>query len=231
MTFARWCRCKGQNVMSMTDSLSHARFARYLASAGGDESTALELYKWNTLIAQSLYVYLQCWEITFRNRADAFLRWKYGPVWPYDDKRALRSLTRDEQRRISETKQRQSQQRKQARVSTDAIVADLSAGFWVALLSSAYKVPYSWQHNLWRVFPNDRNLNRETAHTLSSNILKLRNRIAHHEPIYDLALSQTYADIQRLVCAMCTDTDSFARTNCTFLTISQRRPTCLSHPF
>ena len=217
--------------MSMKNSLSQARFARYLASATGDEASAMALYEWNTLMAQSLYVYLQCWEITFRNKLDAFQRWKYGPAWPYDEKRAVRSLTRDEKRRLGETKQRQSQQRKQTTVSTDAIVADLSAGFWVALLSSAYRVPYSWQYNLGRVFPNDTALDRETAHTLSSKILKLRNRIAHHEPIYDFPLSQTYTELQRLLFAMCMDTDQFARSNCTFLTVAQNRPACLIHPF
>lgn len=217
--------------MTMKDSLSQARFARYLASGGGDEASAMALYEWNTLMAQSLYVYLQCWEITFRNKLDSFLRWKYGPAWPYDDKRAVRALTRDEQRRLSETKQRQSQQRKQAVVSTDAIVADLSAGFWVALLSSSYKVPYSWQYNLGRIFPNDPALDRQTSHTLSSKILKLRNRIAHHEPIYELPLSQTYSELQRLVSAICPDTDRFARSNCTFLTIAKARPAFLTHPF
>lgn len=217
--------------MSMKDSLSHARFARYLTSAGGDEASAIALYEWNTRMAQSLYVYLQCWEIVFRNKLDTFLRWKFGPAWPYDDHRAVRILTRDEQRRLSETKQRQSQQRKQAIVSTDAIVADLSAGFWVALLSSAYKVPYSWQYNLGRVFPHDPALDRTNAHTLSSKILKLRNRIAHHEPIYELPLSQTYTELQRLVSAMCVDTDQFARNNCTFLTVALTRPAFLIHPF
>lgn len=217
--------------MSMKDSLSHARFARYLASAGGDETAAMQLYEWNTLMAQSLYVYLQCWEIAFRNKMDGFLRWKYQSNWPYDDKRAVRNMKRDEQRRLNETKQRQSQQRKQALVSTDAIVADLSAGFWVALLSSAYKVTYSWQYNLTRVFPNDPLLDRESAHQLSDKILKLRNRIAHHEPIYYLPLSQTYTELQRVVSAICADTNQFAQNNCTFLTIAQKRPACLTHPF
>ena len=216
--------------MSMKDSLSQARFARYLASAGGDEASAIALYEWNTLMAQSLYVYLQCWEITYRNKLDSFLRWKFGPAWP-EAQRALRSLTRDENRRLTETKQRQSQQRKQNTVSTDAIVADLSAGFWVALLSSSYKVPYSWQHNLRRVFPHDVALDRATAHSFSSTILKLRNRIAHHEPIYELHLSQIYSELQRLVSAMCGDTDKFARANCKFSVIAQTRPACLTHPF
>lgn len=217
--------------MNMKNSLSQARFARYLASAGGDDASAIELYEWNTLMAQSLYVYLQCWEITFRNKVDSFLRWKYGQAWPYDHKRALRSMTNDEKRRLKETIQRQSQQRKQTVVSTDAIVADLSAGFWVALLSSAYKIPYSWQNNLRRVFPNDPKLDRDTAHSISVKILKLRNRIAHHEPIYELPLSHTYAELQRIVSAMCVDTDQFAQSNCTFLTIAKKRPAFLIRPF
>lgn len=216
--------------MSMKDSLSQARFARYLATAGGNEASAMELYEWNTLMAQSLYVYLQCWEITFRNKVDSFLRWKFGSEWPYDDNRAVRTLTNDEKRRLNETKTRQAQQRKQTKVSTDAIVADLSAGFWIALLSASHDVPYAWRYNLQRIFPNDRRLDRKTAHEMSERILSLRNRIAHHEPIYGLPLSQTYAEIQRLVSSMCVETNQFAQKNCTFANLVQKRPVFPTDP-
>jgi len=218
--------------MSMKDSLSHARFSRYLASAGGDDSRAIELYQWNALIAQSLYVYLQCWEITFRNRVDAFLRWKYGTnAWPYDTTRAVRNLGRDEQRRLQDAIMRQERQRKNSLASTDTVVADLSAGFWVALLSTSYRTPYVWRYNLLRIFPNDTQLDQKTAHEMSARILNLRNRIAHHEPIYSVALSQIYFDLQRLVAAMCTDTNLFARSNCTFLAVAAKRPGFLNYPF
>ena len=119
VTIARSYVLNDQDVMSMKDSLSHARFTRYLASAGGDDSRAIELYQWNALIAQSLYVYLQCWEITFRNRVDAFLRWKYGTnAWPYDTTRAVRNLGRDEQRRLQDAITRQERQRKNSPAST-----------------------------------------------------------------------------------------------------------------
>ena len=216
--------------MSMKDSLSQARFARYLRSAGGDEFMALELYRWNTLIAQSLYVYLQCWEITFRNRVDSLLRWKYGPKWPYDDARAIRNLTKGEKRRLSDTKARQSQQRMLTQVPTDAIVADLSAGFWVSLLSSSHEISLTWHHNIRRVFPHDVLLSREVTHQMSERILTLRNRIAHHEPIFDLPVEQTYSELQRLVSSMCVHTDQFARNNCTFPTIANQRPAFLTHP-
>ena len=217
--------------MNIKASLSQARFARYLRSAAGNEDAALELYEWNTLTAQSLYVYLQSWEVTYRNKLDSFLRWKYGHDWPYDEKRLARNLSHDEKRRLGETRERQSRQRGLKKVPTDAFVADLSAGFWVALLSKSYEVPFVWRHNLARVFPNDQALTRIQAHEISTDILTLRNRIAHHEPIYDLALSKTYNDMQRLVAAMCKDTDQFARKNCTFLTIAKRRPAFLTKPF
>ena len=215
----------------MKDSLSHARFAGYLASASGDENGAMELYRWNALIAQSLYVYLQCWEITFRNRSDSFLRWKFGANdWPYDTRRTIRNLARDEQRRLTEAVYRQERKRQHSPVSTDSIVADLSAGFWVALLSSSYRITFAWRYNLQRIFPNDIGLDQKTAHEMSERILNLRNRIAHHEPIYRLPLSQTYSDLQRLVAAMCIETDRFARPYCTFLTVSRSRPDFLTHP-
>jgi hypothetical protein len=32
-------------------------------------------------------------------------------------------------------------------------VADLSAGFWVALLNASYNIAFSWRYNLARIFP------------------------------------------------------------------------------
>lgn len=211
-------------LSSMKASLSEPRFSKYLNSCDGDESKALALYQWNALVSQSLYVYIQCWEICLRNKLNNFLRWKYNDSWPYDQ-RALRNLKRDDSRRLSETISRKKTTNSKGNVSTNVIVADLSAGFWVSQLSSAYDVPYSWRYNLARIFPNDRSIDQRAAWEICDNTLNLRNRIAHHEPIYALPLESNYRELQRVVAAMCAGTHAFADVNCTFRDIFSKRPT------
>ncbi len=211
-------------VKSMKESLSAPRFEGYTRSCDGDEDRALRLYQWNTLISQSLYVYLQCWEICLRNRLNGFLCWRYNPNWPYDEQRAVRNLNSSDKRRLRQTIQRQEQGRNSSPVSTNIIVADLSAGFWVSLLSGHYKVPFAWRNNLTRVFPNDTALNQATAWEICNNTMTLRNRIAHHEPVHHLPLKARYRDLQRVVAAMCPGAHAFASENCSFHRIMARRP-------
>lgn len=211
-------------VNSMKASLSEPRFARYLAACDADEEAAIRLYQWNSLISQSLYVYMQSWEVCLRNKLNDFLCWKYNTKWPYDEQRAIRNLKGDAQRRLRETMGRQEQTRGARPVSTNVIVADLSAGFWVSLLSAKYDVPYSWRNNLTRIFPNDRSLDRAAAWEICDNTLNLRNRIAHHEPIHALPLESHYRELQRVVGAMCAGTYAFADANCTFRDTLSKRP-------
>lgn len=212
-------------VNSMKASLSAPRFSRYLSECGGNEEHALRLYQWNSLVSQSLYVYMQSWEVCLRNKLNDFLCWKYNASWPYDASRAVRNLKSDDQRRLTETIRRQQQARGVQPVSTNIIVADLSAGFWVSLLSSKYDVPYKWRYNLSRVFPHDKSLDRAAAWEICDGTLNLRNRIAHHEPIFHLPLVSHYRDIQRVVAAMCPGTYAFADANCTFRHVLSHRPT------
>lgn len=212
-------------VKSMKDSLSSPRFNTYLSLADNDEEYALALYQWNSLLSQSLYVYIQSWEICLRNKVDAFLRWKYNGGWPYDTQRAVRNLNGSDRKRLRETIERQESQRGHSPISSDAIVADLSAGFWVSQLSNSYNVPYTWQHNLKRIFPHDSALDRRGAWEICDAVLTLRNRIAHHEPILKLPLEDQYRDLQRIVSAMCPGTFAFANANCTFRHVFNNRPT------
>lgn len=209
---------------ALKDSLSSPRFARYISSAGGDDLRAIGLYHWNARLSQSLYIYLQAWEICFRNRMNEFLCWKYSRNWPYDERRAQRQLTRMDDTRLKEARKRQEKTRGISPAPLPAIVADLSAGFWVSQLSKSYEVPYAWRHNLSRIFPHDRALDARAAWAICDELLSLRNRIAHHEPIFYLPLEQRHRDLQRIVASMCPGTHAFAEASCTFIGVWNTRP-------
>lgn len=208
----------------MKNSLSPARFHRYIQDAGGSEQKAVKLYQWNALLSQSLYVILQCWEICLRNKLNEFLKWKYCEAWPYDQKRAVRNFGGMDSRRLARTLDRQHRSRGIKPVPTGAVVADLSAGFWVSMLSSSYDVPFSWRYNLCKIFPNERAMSRSDAWRICDATLQLRNRVAHHEPVYHLPLQQSYADLEMALSAMCRGTHAFVQSTCTFRAVAAMRP-------
>jgi hypothetical protein len=209
---------------ALIKSISTPRISRYILSAKGDELKAIDLYRWNAELSQALYIYLQAWEICFRNKVNNFLIWRYRANWPYDQTRLVRQLSWTDKSRLHKTTERQQQERKCNPAPLSAIVADLSLGFWVSQLSAHYDSHHVWKHNIKRIFPNENALERRSAWTISDELLRLRNRIAHHEPIFHLNLEQHHRDIQRMTAAMCEATHQFAEASCTFQTVFKARP-------
>jgi len=205
-------------------SLSHERLSRYRTIAHGDEIRAIRLYKWNSDLSQSLGHSMQAWEICLRNKLNAFLCWRYNSNWPYDETRAVRQMKGNDARRVREARERQERDRRMTQAPLGAIVADLAAGFWVSLLGTSYDVPFSWTANLKRVFPHDRALDRRDAWTICDELLDLRNRIAHHEPILHLPLEQRHRDLARIIAAMCPGTHAYCQGCCSFWDVWRRRP-------
>lgn len=205
-----------QSVKEFRKALSEPRFLRYLAHCNGAELDAVCLYHWNCSLAQSLYFPLHMWEIAYRNRMNTFLRWKFQNTdWPYDPK-LWRQLKGTDQKRLSEARDRQEDAKKVKPAPTDTIVSDLSAGFWVSLLTTAYDVPLSWRYNITRIFPNNGGLSRAYAWKMSDDLLMVRNRIAHHEPIYKLPLAAIRTTADQLLAGMCATSSAYATASCTF---------------
>lgn len=204
------------SVKAFSKTLSSARFGRYLGSAKNIDVVAINIYLSNAKLSRSLYIGIQIWEVALRNRINEFLSWKYNNNWPFDETRALRSMVSNDKRRVKEALDRQNQKRGAGKVTTNHITADLSAGFWVSMLTKSYDVPFSWRYNLARVFPSDSSLERGEAALLCEGLLDLRNRIAHHEPIYHLPLEQRRADLGRLIAAMCPSHYAYLESACSF---------------
>ncbi|WP_414569571.1 hypothetical protein [Nostoc sp. CCY 9925] len=90
----------------------------------------------------------------------------------------------------------------------DRIVANLSLGFWITLLTQTKKGNNNYLNNIFipcvkAIFPNAKNSDRNTStiQPILEKILKLRNRIFHHEPIiweyYDI--QNRYHEIYRVI--------------------------------
>jgi len=216
-----------QKVNAFINTISKPRLTRYLQEANGDNNNALLLYHWNTMLSQCLYFPLQIWEISLRNKMNSFLCWKYNHKW-FEDARALRVFSKAENEKLSKTIIRQ-QQNRPGLPTADQVVADLSAGFWVSLLSSRYDIPFAWRYNLsGRIFTNDPSIDRQEASDTCGQILDLRNRVAHHEPIFHLDLPKARADLDRMINGLCGVTQEYLRSTCSFAEVWASRPNLIS---
>ena len=189
-------------VNALAGTISKPRLKRYMYASGGDKIKALDLYHWNIELSKAMYFPVQVWEISLRNRLNSYLSKRFGANWPYDPI-AMRQMTKNDLVKLDKAKGRQQRSRRVRQAPTPTIVADLSAGFWVSLLSDSYEVSLSWPTNIGRVFPYDAALDRATAHQICTALLDVRNRIAHHEAIYSLPLADRRSEAERLVVAMC----------------------------
>ena len=186
------------SINALERALSAERLSTYLAAASGDHAAALRLYTWNTDISAALYGPLQALEIVVRNAFHRELAAVYGPAW-YDDPRV--PLTPFARARVDDAKD--ALRRTGRPLDPGRIVAELSFGFWERLLTRGPhgKLNYEmalWRRALHRAFPNSRRP-RVEVHKPIPALRDLRNRIAHHEPIFARPLAIEYQTIIEVI--------------------------------
>lgn len=173
------------NIAIIEQYLSKDRFATYVQAARNDRVKALEHYEVNTLFSEALYGPLQTLEVALRNAINSTLSAEMGRDDWYD----LTWLGVKEANKVSEAKNRLVPRFAPAPttptsavvIPSGQVVATLSFGFWVSLLTKFYHRSL-WRPHLHKAFPNGNPTNDEVRDTLR-NLSDLRNRIAHHEPI------------------------------------------------
>ncbi|HEX5360225.1 MAG TPA: hypothetical protein VFW49_03940 [Fluviicoccus sp.] len=187
-------------------ALSPARLATYEVAAGvqGDgDLAALELYAWNAEISSALLVPLHVCEVVIRNTVADALEPVYGARWPWSTT-FERSLP-DPQQGYSPRRDLQSARRSSS--STGKVIPELKFVFWQKMFTSRYDERI-WDAQLRRVLPNMSQINSVAELRLEiykdlEQLRKLRNRIAHHEPVFNRNMADDYARIRRLVACRC----------------------------
>ena len=190
-------------------SLSSERMATYITRTGGNRENAARLYTWNVAASAAFYGPLQGLEIALRNAIHREMTIEFGGNW-YDnprcglDGRTLATINSAKTDLI----------RSGYAVDPPHMVAALTFGFWVALLgsggrlSNGAKANYEmtlWRPALYRAFCYTK-VSRKGAHLPLDYLRTLRNRIAHHEPIFNRHLARDYASILTTAAAICPDT-------------------------
>lgn len=170
--------------------ISRERLAPYLAAANQDFELALRIYDWNLRLSSSLFESVADFEVLLRNSIDLTLHERVGgPGLGWLESES--TLTPQTMEFVSSAKTRIVGTGKSP--TRARVVAALSFGFWTALFRRAYEP--LWVAHLYVAFPHGDGTRKPIARELEA-LGRLRNRIAHHEPVFDRDL---VGDLQRCV--------------------------------
>ncbi|WP_233234357.1 hypothetical protein [Bordetella sp. LUAb4] len=157
----------------------------------GDHA-ALDLYAWNAQVAAAFLAPLHICEVTLRNAVAAAIEAKYGENWPWSAgfEQSLATPLRGYNSRKDLFSARQPFQVGQV----GKVIAESKFMFWQSMFTKRHDHRI-WNQQLMRVLPF-LDSTKSVADLRSSlfesleKLRRLRNRIAHHEPIFtrDLAL-------------------------------------------
>lgn len=178
---------------NIKNSLSHSRIGTYEQLKGLNNhgrtlplplSTALELYAWNGQVSSALLFPLHICEVVLRNAVTEVLESVYGNRWPWN-KTFERSLPNPKH---GYSMQRDLQSARNSKTTIGQVIPELKFAFWQSIFTSRFDVRL-WTPHLASTLPNSPahlpiNTRRKALYDNLDKIRRLRNRIAHHEPIF-----------------------------------------------
>ena len=193
---------------AITRVLSAARLSTYQAAAD-DHEQALALYMWNAEISAAFMVPLHICEVSTRNGISEVLTAVYGDNWPRSAG-FVRSLT-DPPVGFNPTREINTIARNFD--TTGKVIPELKFVFWQRLFTRRNDGRL-WTPHLLEAFPH-----LDASKTVGQHrgalyqdleiVRRLRNRIAHHEPIFSRDLTSDLATIRRLIAARCVEVDAW----------------------
>ena len=208
---------KDKNISNILENISKDRLSSYKFANNNSIDLILSRYIFNVQVSESFYPVLSALEISLRNRIYNAISKLKGENWLLNEINKQDVLSQNACDILKEAYNKLNKKHK--KISTSAIIAELTFGFWINLCKKSYK------NNLWdkqgffeNVFPDfDKYFTTSTLDKTKvifpflKEILKLRNRIFHHEIIinnkkgiencYDItkkvlySLSEEYAKI------------------------------------
>ncbi|WP_295627695.1 hypothetical protein [uncultured Corynebacterium sp.] len=182
-----------------------ARFSTYLRATGGHHVKASRLYMWNLSVSARWWGPLAYLEVALRNKLHDRLAESVGRKdWWLDE--GLH-MSEHLMRNIADAQRYARSQLKSGSPSADDVVAASSFGLWTSVLHKD-NAQGLWRDHLQAGF--DGRVKRGPLYDNAYKLKKLRDRIAHHEPIFaenqgqhlrelDVVLAAIHEDLPSLV--------------------------------
>ena len=185
-----------------------------------DEEQVKRLYEMDMRLSAAAYKALHMCEIVIRNAMDVQLRtWNRGKQgsedWTLDPAPMLRACFKDDLDEAIDHAQKAVGKRNQP--THDDVVAQLNFGSWRYLIPGSN--PHSakdrvWDEALVKAFTNTYAIRTTVAIASHLSIAyDLRNRVAHHEPIFHLDLQAKRRNIRDVIDAVSRDAKAWFTEN------------------
>lgn len=166
--------------------LSVPRLAPYVAAVpSGSWEDALALYDWNVQVSGAFFESLHYLEIGLRNVLDTHLSAWATTLGSEQSWFSAQEIPLSQQSREKVRWARRQATQGERTETHGRVVAELMFGFWWSLLATEYNRSL-WAPCLRHAFEGS--VRRQRLHTALDELRRLRNRIAHHEPIHTRAL-------------------------------------------
>ena len=204
----------------LEEIISSERLGPYLRESGFNLERALALYAWNMRLGSAFLPLLSSAEIGLRNLISRRLVATFGPTWWADPgflavagskgkgivKRAENTLSRNGHAATS-----------------GRMTAELSFGFWENMLLPKYLAA------LWTpLHPHFPDLPASVDLTIfgerASKVCGLRNRIFHHEQIFQRNISQDYAECLEFIGWLSSTKAGWIKPQCDVMKVMRGRP-------
>ena len=219
-----------EEMSRLASTISAPRLGRYIRTCGGDVPNALRLYQWNLEVSAAFFLPLQMLEVSLRNAVAEAIEAAYGPNWTHS-RSFMFSLSAprkafNSHQHLTKTAARQAVPSK--------VIADLNFVFWQKMFVRSHDAAL-WQPHLRTVFPcveSDRTVQqiRGAFHDDLETLRILRNRVAHHEPIFERDLRHDLHLIDTLIGYRCQHTVNWMRRIEQVSALLSRRPLVAAIP-
>lgn len=192
-------------IQPIIDAHSRSRFIKYIDACNGDDRKAFRLYSWNIAVGNAFFALLLSVEVILRNSINDAL----ANYYKVEDWFARDDLNFDDgaKRKIKDAKKKLGIKENEP-FNSNSLIAEITFGYWTDLLSNRYEMTL-WRPALRKIFFNVEKLTREEAYVLLKSQRQLRNRIAHHNIIFDRNLEQDYKDILKVIGWMSPDSEKW----------------------
>ena len=168
--------------------MSAKRTSRYLKACKGDTRKAMTLYRYNLKLSQEMFSVISCCEVALRNAIDSVLSEQYGEDWMRDA--ILPGGLFDSPKNAGTTKiikKVYEELTNKGNYSPSNMLSAMEFGVWKYMFSSTQF--HATGRTLLRIFPQKPRTSKQQQYNNLyvfnelDAINRLRNRIAHHEPI------------------------------------------------
>lgn len=192
-------------------AISPARMGTFMKAARlpNDLQSAIDLYNWNAHVSAAFLHPLHICEVVVRNAISEAIEATHGAGWPWSRGFLLNlpdsgNFNPRKELVLAAAKVRR---RHGPAAPTGAVVAEIKFAFWESMLTARFDAGL-WDKHLHRVLPQVSRSTKYSVVRASMNaqlktLRHLRNRIAHHEPVFQMPLADHLDAISQLVGMRC----------------------------